>query len=296
MTKNSNELILTEIVNRYGKIAQDNDNYYLYKFMSFDTQLRVLNTFINSELKYSNPIDFNDPYDSHFQVNLNFNDFNKKNADTIFGKIPPSKWINNKQKVMKMLENDFSDDFTNGYRKRFSVTCFTSAPLNILMWSHYAYNHTGFVIEFKIPKFKIDQKIFNGKLAPLPVFYEDKYPQINLNWNIEKDLKDRSLHNDLLKKMMLTKARCWEYENEFRLLSETQPNLNNIILNPFDPSILSSIILGAKTDPNVHKKEISRALDLFNKKNQSNVQIFEAKLMKGKYELHVPNHPRLNKE
>lgn len=60
-----------------------------------------------------------------------------------------AKFLRNKTKILKDLEKH-KDSFLSATLKNVGVLCLSKDSKNILMWSHYAQNHTGFVIEFKI--------------------------------------------------------------------------------------------------------------------------------------------------
>ncbi|MEJ5037998.1 DUF2971 domain-containing protein [Acinetobacter johnsonii] len=288
------ETLIKIFHDRLSEVRQDKDFYYFYKYMSFDPNLSVLRTFEDVTLKYTKPTKYNDPYDCHFSVDFDKSNFDKKSFEKEMGyKITVNDWFKNKAKYLKKFENLYTERFTNDYRDRIAVTCFTTQPLNILMWSHYAHNHSGFVLEFKfhktINKFNLKTK------SPLPIIYSDEYPTIKLGWNSSKTLANKEVQADYLTKMVLTKAKCWSYENEFRIVSfDPSENNKDIILIPFDPNTLSSVILGARIDRENHFEKIKSSIIKFNKKNNVNVEIYEAEMIKGRYELHVPNHPRLS--
>lgn len=287
---------LSRIFNeRLLEVIQDENFYYFYKYMSFDPALEVLKTFENVNLKYTKPTKYNDPYDCFFSVDFDKSNFNKKKFEMEVGfRIKTGEWFKNKNKFLKKCEDLYKKKFTKDYRDRISVTCFTSKPLDILMWSHYAHHHSGFVLEFKIPK-----KSTNFSLStpsPLPVIYSDEYPTIKLGWSLNDNIfDDVDSQTDLLTKMVLTKAKCWSYENEFRIVCfDPAKNIKDLILIPFDPNSLSSVILGARIDKQHHSEKIKSSISDFNKKNNVNVVIYEAEMIKGRYELTVPNHPLLN--
>lgn len=79
-----------------------------------------------------------------------------------------------------------------------------------LMWSHYADNHKGFVIEY-------DSAILN-KTAPLfKVLYEDDMPVFDLEYTKIRD-KPYLEQSSIIQKAFATKSKCWEYEDEYRYI------------------------------------------------------------------------------
>lgn len=100
-----------------------------------------------------------------------------------------------------------------GLSAQIGILSLTERPDNILMWSHYAGHHTGFVIEFdeEHPFFKSHYGTTNGK-TPV-VLQKVEYsigrperPSINL-----KDLVEGS-------SWYLVKSEEWKYEDEWRMI------------------------------------------------------------------------------
>ncbi|MDP1939312.1 MAG: DUF2971 domain-containing protein [Gallionella sp.] len=81
------------------------------------------------------------------------------------------------------------------------VLCLTTKPLDVLMWAHYASNHTGVCIGF------------DGAFEPFnsadEVFYSDERPQI-------PTLEPSRDGQKLVRAVLLTKSMHWRYESEWR--------------------------------------------------------------------------------
>jgi Protein of unknown function (DUF2971) len=86
--------------------------------------------------------------------------------------------------------------------KRYRVFCLTTHPKNILMWSHYAENHTGICLEFSCQNF-----VFSGAFK---VQYAENYPII--------DITDSADERVLVG--LISKSSAWSYENEYRLIAQ----------------------------------------------------------------------------
>lgn len=113
------------------------------------------------------------------------------------------------------------------------MCCFSTVPDNILMWGHYAKhfnnkeapNHSGIVVAFC----KEEMKCKNAYLRK--VSYK----------NTRMPLPHRgSIVKNYINKLVTQKSRCWEYENEWRLLV---PNATSDKL-PFRKESVKAIILG----------------------------------------------------
>jgi hypothetical protein len=121
------------------------------------------------------------------------------------------------------------------------VACFSARSDDLLMWSHYADGHRGFCLEF------------DTSLEPFskakPVVYRDDVPSVN-----PIDILDRADNGELLDAMVYTKATCWSYEEEWRLLHEEANKLYT-----YDYRALTGVYFGAAM-PFAQKEIISLVL------------------------------------
>lgn len=79
------------------------------------------------------------------------------------------------------------------------IYCLACDPLSTLMWSHYGRNHTGICLEFHV-----GNDLFTRVKG---VSYEEEFPSI-----VPTEMYQRVLD------AILPKAKCWSYEEEFRLI------------------------------------------------------------------------------
>jgi hypothetical protein len=93
--------------------------------------------------------------------------------------------------------------------KKFAFCALSQTPENILMWSHYAEAHTGFVLELEFPDIENDhhfQKV--GYVPTLPEFDLDKFAKFLMG--------DDKLFTYLFKDISI-KSSEWNYEEEWRI-------------------------------------------------------------------------------
>lgn len=244
-------------INEIMKIIQEKNKYIppeLFKYRKIsdntpiDENLHV-DALKNQKVYLNHPYDFNDPYDSAF--NIDIERFKEKNAEILEKKIKEEivnhllrqrginpNIVNNKEimyddinidknMINTLLDNN-SEVFYNAYFKKiiqFRVSCFSKTPYSILMWSHYANDHKGFCISYNTSKIK--EKI---KKELYPVFYQDiLIPLIKT----EKNLNTGKINS-------LLKYKDWKYEKEWRLIL----NEEFVSLKP------SKIYLGVKFNEN----------------------------------------------
>lgn len=137
---------------------------------------------------------------------------------------------NNQQKSINVSEDELQmqfntkiDEIYKEMRKSILIGCFGSKNNSILMWSHYAFNHTGACIEFEIDskdfrKVRYSKKLTNFKLAKaFEVILGHDFVGEKVNF------EDDELQFALTP--VLTKYIDWKYEKEVRCgYSAKQPN------------------------------------------------------------------------
>ncbi len=183
----------------------------LYKYRAFNEfSLRML---VNREMWVAKPASFNDPFDCaltpgspkttvdqlHQINNLIRELYEPEEAEKQIREIvernhlKPVKEVEDKSIEKHMFEARESGVFSLSEKNN-----------DILMWSHYANNHTGFCIEFERKDIKSN---FLSHFMCRKVEYTVEYP--NLHRII--DLPDVNL---------FTKADGWKYESEWRLVTK----------------------------------------------------------------------------
>lgn len=230
-------LSLPELV-KLGILQKDIPQYF-FKYRTLESLEKILE---NNSLWFSNPLDFNDPFDCQIVVEGNHTEEELKGL--IRRVVPPT--ISNSQ-IVKLAKEAFTvpgkwekilnDSITN-IMSRNGVCCFAGNESNLLMWSHYSDSHKGVCLKFDALK---DPDFF---VFPLPVHYQSEYPNYN-------HLGERQ---DILKSLILTKSDHWKYEEEQRVLKTEKVGLHQ-----FKKPALVEIIFGCKCPEEKIKKYIELA-------------------------------------
>lgn len=173
----------------------------LYKYLSFNQH--SLSLLINNEVWFSKAVDVNDPFEFKFRLSS-----------------------------MEMRGISVSKAEIQEARKdamQLGVYCLSEINDNILMWSHYASNHTGFCIEFERTK--------ENDLKPescVPIIYpdDDSIPVIE-NEELES--------SKTFAKIATTKSKLWSYEKEWRIISREIGGRTSSL-----PGDITSIIFGCR--------------------------------------------------
>lgn len=235
---------------------------FLFKYRTIDSTKKILD---NNSLWFSNPNEFNDPFDCQIVPNTNntleeIETFIRNNLEDKINEIEikalakgafetPGKWKD-------LIEGVFSKTIN-----KTGICCFTINEKNLLMWSHYAESHNGTCMKFDILK---DPDFF---VYPLPINYRDDYPDYN-------HLGDKQT---LVKDVILSKSNNWNYEQEIRVLKIQKKGLIQ-----FNKNALVEIIFGCKT-PKIEIEEIiSRS-----KKNDFNIKFKQARKKNRQFALEI---------
>lgn len=214
----------------------------LFSFRNYNQY--TLADLVNNELTVCPSRKMNDPFDSLINV---------------WGDYWEGKGLKNMNAMRKSFEN---------YRIR--SFCYSkggkgNSPIrNILMWSHYAGEHTGFCIKYKLSKYFIKQDTY----TPYKHMYLKKIEYTNKKINI----KESSIESGLA---FATKQKCWAYENEVRLIvydAENEIPFYGIKLD--EDSEIEAIFFGYRCE----ESTINVIKNLFARKGEKTPKFYKMKL------------------
>lgn len=152
----------------------------------------------------------------------------------------------------------------------FLVGCLCTDYKNRLMWSHYADSHSGFCIEYDYS----EMEETTLSVLPFPVVYSERRPLVPWKAAIDNSHENVEEAYGELVMALLTKDKIWEYENEWRVLINTDSNAELKMPN------ISCIYLGVNIEENNRNKIIAIA-----KKN--GISVKQMKLDRGAFDLHA---------
>lgn len=135
----------------------------------------------------------------------------------------------------------------------FKISCFTTSPYLVKMWSEYADCSRGFCVEYDIPAIEdFDERYIDI----YPVIYGDKIISVHdvfLNHLAGNDMNDDDL-NKIFKFGLLAKnAYDWQQQDEWRFIRYVRNNDSNIV--PFYK--ITKVFIGDKMSHEKRKKLIS---------------------------------------
>jgi hypothetical protein len=223
---------------RYQKLINQmvNNNQlpqFVYRMRSINRFL--FDSLINGEMWFSNPEDFNDPFDC--DINMKIQNSTHKKIQTYFGTYLKKHFTSNELRNIN-IKNISREDFEILINKvakkvthRKGIACFMSNCDNLLMWAHYADSHKGICLKFDVLE---DTTFFSPAKK---VNYNKNYPEYDYLTN----------KNDFVNQMFFTKSEEWIYEGEVRVLKEKKANYK------FNAKCLKEVIFGCKTPENDKK-------------------------------------------
>ncbi len=253
---------------------------YRYKYVGFNEKsVKILD---DCTIKFTHPSEFNDPFDclpiidkNEFFLSLLADPDFKNHYTNRFGSLDAA--YANKEIIIDELQN-FHAGFLSSTLKNVGILSLSKTPKSILMWSHYATNHTGFVVEFKIsldcPRNELNIAKLSEMLYPFPVKYDLNRPVVSLATN-----PNESLQNGLL-----IKHSDWSYEQEERVIDLSRgPGIHK-----FDPKLITSIIAGMKMSERDYQS-LQEKVQIFNSYHQTNIKLFKCNAVKDRFEIEIEN-------
>lgn len=180
----------------------------LYKYFRFDDEHPeyLSQLLIENKLYHSPPKNFNDPFECkpHWSwprqlkeiviIRKRLTKIARERGDSYKeAEQFASGCLSDKEGFAKQLKSIVATNFGKS-----RICSFTTSKENILLWSHYGDSHRGICIEF-------DACLLPISLA-MKVHYQDEYPAFQ--YPMPEDARGFA--------PMLTKAKVWEYEEEFR--------------------------------------------------------------------------------
>jgi hypothetical protein len=196
------------------KLSEDGKNIEsLYHYQEFDSG-RLSDLLKNRMIHCSSPGKINDPWDCMplFDDRPLYDPAGFRRYMDWFYSQPSEGQLSDRQKHMLETQlqsspaelRTFLDTFARNVQDTIRarrIYCLTGNPRSTLMWSHYADHHHGICLEYGV-----DNPLFG---MAYKVNYDEKYP----SWIPNELFSDRSMET------MLTKAKSWDYEDEYRLIS-----------------------------------------------------------------------------
>lgn len=255
-------------------INEEPERFYKYRSLSSkEDQDRVRQIVVDSQIYFSSARSFNDPFDLHPTFDLTASpDVHRRDCVRLAIEYGNMSEVEAEAEADRIMLTSLSAEriaeteqgiqaVHNWVMQRIGVLCVSTKSNDILMWPHYADSHKGICLEFDARS--------SFMISAQKVLYSQERDPINPYLNREETM---------LEKALLTKSQHWAYESEYRLLQTSKgPGLV-----PFNPEVLTSIIIGVNAD--------SATIDLvrsWNQKRAKPLLLYRAWASRKKYELEI---------
>lgn len=182
----------------------------VFKYRSLKCE-NHLNAVFNGRVFLSKIQDFNDPYEFHFQL-----DYERIATALAKARGWPDDFLQTGLRLMRQntIGAEFNSlEFVEKFRQDVRVCAFASDPLSILMWGHYAENHTGFCVEYQTSIEYFSRNLF-------PVIYSDEL--FDATNEVVCGINGDPIIQHALWEAALTKYQDWSYEREWRFIASAE--------------------------------------------------------------------------
>lgn len=239
---------------------------FLYKYQLLPTEgeerEKKLEAIKNNSAYFASPEEFNDPLDCRIEFRPDEKDRLKFLEFLIEHSLPlPPEWslsdyltrvrsgdkaalaaledffVKSPQNILKLINSEI-------YSKM-GIFCLAESPLCSLMWSHYSDSHKGYCVEYE----RSPGSLLASNTQTFRVRYTNEYPSITMadfiaSMNAVKSREEGKfipLEELVIGSICLTKADCWSYEKEWRVITAKKDFVKNANLNR------KKIIFGMRT-------------------------------------------------
>ncbi|UEM19003.1 DUF2971 domain-containing protein [Skermanella mucosa] len=278
----------------------------LYKYMGVEYGIEV---FTKARIKYTQPGELNDPFEckpfllgpvdpehrnesmasQHVKDNIekiaqaaankgNRQQRRQKNSRRTY-KVIRSKALTLFHQSMDNLDQKHTHYINREvatYRDRIAMVCLTESRTNLLMWSHYADQHAGFVIGVHTahPCFNRQRSEADDHNYFRPVIYSDVRPNFYMN-----QIRSRE-------PIILTKSREWKDEKEWRIVAPlellTKDPKNGKYFYDLPIEAIKEVYMGVRISPALRNRIIE---ELVKRQDQHTIKLFQMEQSERHYAL-----------
>lgn len=208
----------------------------IYKYVGASYVDKVFASSQHVTLKCGYPKDFNDPYELFLTINFKQKPGLLAFYADVIGKLP-----------------------------QLPTTCFSRSPIVIPMWAHYAQDSQGFAIEFSEESLKMSfPKSGFGDIDYKNAADNELIETLYRAYEIGKPRYLYFLQKGVFSAAYYTKAKCWSYELERRMIvraEETRVD-GNMVLMDVPKACVKSLICGPRASDQTIQTVKDKAAEL----------------------------------
>lgn len=192
---------------------------YLYKYRA--PTIQDVTNLSAGKIWISSPTRFNDPFDCAYDVAIS--SMTRTQCVALLDRVSQGKFNEaflaryNDATLMQQVSNGLKQAVATGMSGFSGVCCFSAVHDDLLSWGHYAESHKGFCLEFDTtvqldPTEKAATQTDGLFDKVHQVQYFDTFPSLDF------ETFNNGEYGRVLEIMALTKRKCWEHEQEWRVL------------------------------------------------------------------------------
>lgn len=249
----------------------------LYKYRDWNNKLhrRIIS---KQEIYFAKPSEFNDPFDGNIPVrwdlmtyedcvnkNMEILNIRHKNKDQNLvrkeaERITAEKTLWHPEKMVKEGSEQIAK-----WKSILGLFSLSSIPDNILMWSHYSNNHTGFLVGLKTNS--LIQDCDSDFIEPIT--YQKQYPLISGDDDVTQQFY----------KKFFSKSDLWSYEEEWRI---SKNHIQNRVVK-LKKNTIVQVILGCR----MNARDEERIINLCDRSLSQNIRISKAVMDENNFSLNL---------
>ena len=237
----------------------------LFKYQTLSAY--SLASLVNNTVWLAKPSTFNDPFDCGVTLDRKkFRESLDHAITRVVQQARPEDLAGKDLSGVRPGDAEAYDVYRNGIRtllQDIGVLCLSAVPDSMLMWSHYASHHRGFCVEYDFGEDTQLKKIAHA------VRYSDNILSLSA-----ADLAGPA-KSEALDALWLTKAECWAYEREWRVMMPKGGKSYQA------PSAVRAVIFGARM-PEPDRVMVANAL-----RHEQDLQFKEAVIEEGKFSVAI---------
>jgi len=253
---NSNKFLLCISVNKIMK---------LHKYKIIDPNDHAVDMVKNGNLWFCNLGDLNDPFEGDYAV-----------SDSELSEISKCDEFSKDGNDLICRTSRYIDIDRDGLRRQFYILSLTEKADDILMWSHYADQHKGIVIEYDIPDKKhhlLKDGDFNFiENEAISIIHKVDYSGDPVYYSVSTDKEVE------YGKVITRKTKQWSYESEYRIIIHDVDKRSDGILLKSGPKIVTAVYFGMR----VTRIDIDKFI---NRVSRKDVKYYKMAMRHGHFQL-----------
>ena len=239
---NRNQRVKDEVYAQIGYYYSCYAPAFLYKYYS--DKIERLETVKAGKMWYSAPCHFNDVFDCDVVID------EERIFNSVLQMVPGKGQIRKGSPAWWKIKREISRDLRplktvfDGMKTSMGISCFSETDDNLLMWAHYANNHSGMCVEYEL--LEINKQL---NFSPVPVIYSDE--RTVFDWTNLDAAGEDAMH--VFTECITSKSQEWSYEKEWRIIRDHvacganwDAEKKGALLDMIHPS---SVILGCMAKP-----------------------------------------------